>query len=245
MMSRSVVVQDDPRARRRRRVLSGLAMLALFLAGLAAGGWGRVSLGIESVWENRRLRQTVVDQARQLDELRQRYSDNLTRSEIDAAALELVRQELAQQRETIAELEKGIQFYKGLMAPGDTVDGVSVHSVDFKPGANGRRYQFRVLVQQSSRKHELLSGTLAVTLHGTENDVPVSYELFQLSEQVPDQEIRLRFKYFQAIDGEIVLPEDFVPLTISTRTQSTRPRSASIEQEFPWAAQERISHARQ
>ena len=244
MMSRSVVVQDDPRQRRRRSVFLVLGMVLLFIAGVLLGSWGTLRLGMESAWENRRLRQTVVDQAAAMDALHQRYSDSTTRGEVDTAALELVRVELAQQRETIAELEKGIQFYRGLMAPGELVDGLSVHSVDFTPGNEDQRYQFRVLVQQSSRKHDLLTGVLTVQLHGTVAGEPMSYDLSDLSEQIPNAEIRLRFKYFQAIDGEIVLPRGFVPLTVSTRTESNRPRRASVDQEFPWSTQERISHAR-
>ncbi|MEM0955837.1 MAG: DUF6776 family protein [Pseudomonadota bacterium] len=243
MMSRSVVVQDDPRKRRRKQAVLALVLPLLFLCGVLLGNSGSLNLGLGSAWENRHLRQTIVEQADTIDALRQRYSDSATRGEIDAAALELVRVELAQQRETIAELEKGIQFYRGLMAPGELVDGVSVHSVDFKPGADENRYQFRVLVQQSSRKHDLLTGVLTVKLHGTVAGEPITYELSDLSEQVPSSEIRLRFKYFQAIDGEIVLPRDFVPVTVSTRTESSRPRRASLEQEFRWSTQERISHA--
>lgn len=245
MMSRSVVVQDDPRLRRRRRLLATVGVLALFVIGLAIGSYGSLYLGLESSWENRKLRETVVTQAGQLEELRQWKADNETRREIDRAALELVRQELAVQQETIAELEKGVHFYRGLMAPGDLSEGLSVHSIDLTRGLDDGVFQFRILVQQSSRKHELLTGTLNVVVSGVQNGVQVAYSLSDLSEQVPSPDIRLRFKYFQAIDGELQLPAGFQPVTVSASARSNKPRRAQVETEFPWSVQERISHVGQ
>ena len=245
MTSRSVVVQDDPALRRRRRIFAAVGIVLLFMLGIGIGGYGSLYVGLENAWENRTLRETVVNQARELEALRQWKTDNETRREIDRAALELVRQELAEQQETIAELEKGIHFYRSLMAPGEVADGLSVHSVDLKPGMEERSYQFRILVQQSSRKHELLTGTLNIIVHGTEGGQQVAYNLSDLSEQVPSPDIRLRFKYFQAIDGELELPRGFEPLSVNASARSKTPRRVQVQKEFPWSVQERISHVGQ
>lgn len=244
MNTRSIVIQDDPRSRRRRRIRLTLAALGVFLAGVLLGGYGNLYLGLESAWENRDLREQIVSQARQLESLRQWKSDAETSQEIDRAALELVRLELAEQQEAIAELEKGVHFYRSLMAPGEQAEGLSVHSIDLKPGPNNDRYQFRILVQQSARKHNLLTGTLQILVHGDENGQEKAYNLSELSEQVPDPEIRLRFKYFQAIDGELELPAGFTPRTVSAAARATKPRRVNIEKEFPWSVQEKISDVR-
>ncbi|MEP5766165.1 MAG: DUF6776 family protein [Halieaceae bacterium] len=245
MMSRSVVVQQDPRAHRRRQLLLGLACLGLFLVGIAIGGSGSLFLGIESAVENRRLREDIVSQAQQLDALRQWKIDNITRSEIDEAALELVRQQLAIQQETITELEKGVRFYKSLMAPDEIAEGLSVRSIDIKPNPDSSKYQFRILVQQSARKHALLTGTLKVSVYGQQDGAEKSYNLSDLSEQVPSDDIRLRFKYFQAIDGELELPAGFSPQLVKASARSVKPRRASFEKEFTWSVQEKISHVGQ
>ncbi len=244
MTSRSIVIQDDPRQRRQRRIRLGLAALGVFATGVLLGGYGNLYLGLESAWENRDLREQIVAQARDLETLRQWKSDAETRREIDRAALELVRNELAEQQEAIAELEKGVHFYRSLMAPGEQSEGLSVHSIDLKPGQDADRFQFRILVQQSSRKHNLLTGTLKILVHGSEDGQEAAYNLSELSDQVPDPEIRLRFKYFQAIDGELALPAGFVPRAVSAAARSTKPRRENVEREFPWSVQEKISDVR-
>ena len=245
MMSRSVVVQDDPRRRGRRRLWFILALLATFLLGVVASNYSSLYLGMEAALENRQLRADIIDQAIELEELRQWQINNRTRRDIDKAALELVRQELASQQEAISELERGLRFYKSLMAPGEVAEGLSVRSVDIKPGPDPERFEFRILVQQSARKHELLTGTLSVEVIGEENGVSRSYKLSDLSEQVPSADIRLRFKYFQAIDGELVLPAGFTPRMLRASARSTKPSRAEFTNEFPWSIQEKLSHVGQ
>lgn len=235
MNTRSIVIQDDPALRRRRRLLLGLGALVLFVLGALVGAWGNLYLGLESAWENRQLRGQIVSQARQLEQLRQWKSDAETRRQIDRAALEMVRNELAEQQEMITELEKGVHFYRSLMAPGELAEGLSVHSIDLKPGVDDT-YQFRILVQQSSRKHQLLTGNMKVLVHGELKGEHIAYNLSDLSEQVPEADIRLRFKYFQAIDGELKLPEGFSPTVVSTTARSNKPKRAVVQKDFPWTS---------
>jgi hypothetical protein len=242
MMSRSVVVQHDPVRHRRRGLLAFVILVVVFLIGLVGGGFS----GYQMLWsvaaENAELKERVIVQARLLEELQQWQADNSTRGEVDSATLELVRQELASQQEMIAELDRGIRFYKSLMAPGELAEGLNVRSVDLMAGELPGRYQFRVLVQQSARKHELLTGTLNVRLLGSSDGAAVEFDLSELSAEVPKADIRLRFKYFQAIDGEMELPAGFIPKLVRVSAKSTKPRRSEISEEFPWSVQEKLSH---
>ena len=244
-MRRSVVVQQHPEQKRRRLLALGLSLLAVFVFGLVVGGTASQLRYMEEAMENRELLEQLSAQARQLEELMQWRTNNETRREIDAAALEMVRRELAAQQETIAELERGIRFYKSLMAPGELAEGLSIRGVDVSPVEENGRYPFRILVQQSARKHELLTGLLRVTLVGSNEEDIVEHDLAALSEQVPGTDIRLRFKYFQAIDGELALPQGFAPEVVRVSATSTKPRRSEISEEFPWPVQEKLSHVGQ
>jgi hypothetical protein len=245
MMSRSIVVQHDPVRARRRLLLVWVTIPALFFAGLLVGGYSSYRMLWSATEENGQLHERVVVQARQLDNLRQWQADNSTRREIDAAALELVRQELASQQEMIAELDRGIRFYKSLMAPDEQAEGLSVRGIDLIADEKSGRFQFRILVQQSARKHEVLTGSLSASLVGARDGKAVVFDLSELSIQVPSADIRLRFKYFQAIDGELELPEGFVPQLVRISAKSTKPRRVELSEEFPWSVEEKFSHVGQ
>ncbi len=244
MTSRSVVVQEDPRRRQRLRVLAVLVVLGTFIAGVVLGVAG-VNLQLSIAQEKRDLQERIVFMSGQVEELQQWQSNNQTRRDIDATALELVRRELAAQQETIAELERGIKFYKSLMAPGELQEGLSVHGIDIFPENEPGHYQFRILVQQSTRKHQLLTGSLNVWVVGELDGEIARFDLSSLSEDVPNANIRLRFKYFQAIDGALTLPQGFTPQVVQMSAKSTKPRRSEISAEIPWAVQEKISHVGQ
>ena len=244
MTSRSVVVQEDPRRRRRLRVLAVLVVLGTFVAGVVLGVAG-VNLQLSIVQEKIDLQERMVFLSAQVEELQQWQSNNQTRRDIDAAALEMVRLDLASQQQTIAELERGIKFYKSLMAPEELQEGLSIRSIDIFPENEPGHYQFRILVQQSTRKHQLLTGSLNVWVVGELDGEMTRLDLSSLSEDVPNANIRLRFKYFQAIDGALSLPQGFIPQVVQMSAKSTKPRQSEISEEFPWAIQEKISHVGQ
>jgi hypothetical protein len=245
MMKRSVVVQEHPRHRFRLLLLTSLSLLVCLVAGVLIGSFGSLELQWSMRQENSLLREQVMQQELHLEELQQWRADNQTRRGIDAAALELVRQDLASQQETIAELGRGIKFYKSLLAPGELAEGLNIRSIDvISPGEPGR-YQFRILVQQSARKHQLLTGSLNVWLVGELDGQESRFELSSLSEDVPNADIRLRFKYFQAIDGEMVLPAGFIPQLVRISANSKKPRRSEVSKDIPWSVQEKISHVGQ
>jgi hypothetical protein len=214
--------------------LAALLVLASLLLGLLLGRWGGANLELLQSEETALLRDQVALLEQQLAALRQLHANSQTRNEVDDVALELVRAELAQQRQTIAELEQGLRFYRSLMAPEEISRGLSVRSFDIQPGSSARHYLFRLVVQQQARKHEQVSGELTVLIEGELGGEPASLELSALSEQVPRPGIRLRFKYFQAIEGELVLPEGFHPYRVAISGEATKPRSEEISGSFAW-----------
>ena len=49
--------------------------------------------------------------------------------------------------------------------------------------------------------------------------------------------MRLRFKYFQNIEGELVLPDNFVPDRLQVAAVSVEPVEKSINQNFSWVVE--------
>ena len=131
------------------------------------------------------------------------------------------------------------------MAPEEQAEGLTISTFDGVPGTHEGHYQFRILVQQSARRHNLVSGTLKVNLVGTRGGAEEVIELSKLTEDVPSSDIRLRFKYFQAIDGDLDIPEGFIPLRFEVVAKSSKPKKAQVTKTFPWSVQEKLTHVGQ
>lgn len=127
------------------------------------------------------------------------------------------------------------------MAPAEISQGLSLRALELV-ALEGSRYAYRIVAQQEARKHQLLKGTLAARVFGMLGEEQVSYPLSELSDDVEDIAIVLRFRYFQAIEGEITLPPGFEPGGVSVVASASTPRKAEARAEFPWHVQERFTH---
>jgi hypothetical protein len=166
------------------------------------------------------------------------------KAEVDRGALELLRAEMADNKEQIAALEEGLLFYRTLMTTqGEGIaEGLSLRDVELVDAGDGRRYAFRIVAQQETREYSTLKGSLWVRIYGLRDGREVSYELAQLSEDVGDEAIALRFRYFQSIEGMLILPDGFEPRGVRLIARARAPRRMEAVAEFPWPDQERLMH---
>ncbi|MFD1216038.1 MULTISPECIES: DUF6776 family protein [Microbulbifer] len=156
---------------------------------------------------------------------------------IGEQASESVREELVQKENQIAELKQEISFYRGIMAPSEGSEGVSIGRFSISQAEDGHRYQYKLLVQQSSARHQVVTGAARFTIIGKEGEEIRRYALADLSEQVESESIPLRFKYFQNIEGELQLPEGFEPEGVELSLKSSKRRGFNIDQRYGWLVQ--------
>lgn len=225
-------------------VVLGLALAAsiVLLAGFLLGRQAAFSgSGIDPVKyreQGKALRAALAESA----ELNRQVGVMAARHDVDRAALELVRQELAEQKELIAGLEEGVRFYRSLMTPGEIAQGFSLRSIELVLRDEPGRYGFRIVAQQEARKHSTLQGELYAEITGQQAGQARSYPLFELSPDIEHSVLPLRFRYFQSIEGDLVLPEGFEPQAVSVVATVTAPRKAEVREQYPWQVQERFTH---
>ncbi|NND69093.1 MAG: hypothetical protein HKN19_15995 [Halioglobus sp.] len=175
---------------------------------------------------------TALEQS--LRKARAELEVSTTRHDVDRQALQMVRAELAAQKNEIAALEEDLRFYRGLMAPETTDALISLVPPEITYGATPGEYSYRIVVLQRARKHEWASGSVAIAVSGTGIDGPVSYALAELSEGVTENDLELGFRYFQAVEGELSLPQGFQPLAIEIAATVQKPRKLQLKERYPW-----------
>ena len=163
-----------------------------------------------------------------------------TRHAVDRRALELVRSEMAAEKERMADLEEGISFYRSMVVSDGLGSGLSLRRPEIVPGAIPGRLRYRFFVQQKERDYEMVEGTLSVEVFGVNGENEVRYPLSELSSDFDDKAATLHFRYFQAIEGELVLPQGFEPKGISLVARASKPRKSKVKEQFPWELQERF-----
>lgn len=231
-----VVVPHNPR-RLPLLVLAWLIsiLLALAVAVTSTSIYSRAKIKDLQMQSADLYSQLQASEARSV-ELQQQVTNYRLSSDIDKQASQDVRKTVVELQNRITALEEEISFYRGLMDPSSSQQGVGFGEVLITQSADSERFQYRVVVQQVAANHKLFSGSLVVALVGRVNGQQQTLSLSSVSEQVADKSIKLRFKYFQIIEGDILLPKGFVPEALEMEINAGR--QGVVSKQFDWQIQE-------
>ncbi|SHH94033.1 DUF6776 family protein [Ferrimonas marina] len=141
---------------------------------------------------------------------------------------------MARQRGTMEEMERELAFYRNIMAPEKTADGVHIHDLVVDETASAQRFRFRLVLSQQKIRNSTVRGTAQVTLDGSQNGKARSLKLTELGGD--EERLAFSFRYFQELEGSLKLPDGFVPERIRVNLRlpaSGNQRAASAETAFP------------
>lgn len=213
--------------------------LLLFVGIAFAAGLAVSAIGYMPVQHERDA--LLADQQR----LQQQYQDalhKLAACEVDTNVLRnsktALRRSLDEQQQQLAEQDKALGFYRQLMVADTPKEGLDLNAFSLIPLAVANQYLYRFTFVQYARNHALLNLALSIDVRGTQNGEERSYPLSQLLVAGTELPERLRFKYFQVVEGTLTLPVDFQPGTIILRAVSSAKNAAPWEREVNWQLQE-------
>lgn len=177
--------------------------------------------------------------AEQLALVEQQLENSKVASQVDQQANEDVRKEVLSFKDEIARLTEENNFYRGLMAPNEKSSGLVMGAVELVAGGAERTYSYKVVVQQLATRHNLLSGSIRIDIVGVEGGLEARYSLMALSPEVGSESVKLRFKYFQVLEGSLILPEGFAAegLEIEAKVGGKKPQMVS--KKYGWLVEER------
>ncbi|MDQ2075720.1 DUF6776 family protein [Marinimicrobium sp. ABcell2] len=225
-----------------RTIVLWLSVIILGAALVAASFyWGfhqGSSIQAGAVTERNELRKQVAALTAESEALQQQVVNLRLGSQVDHKASEQVRSQVIALKEEITALQEDISFYRGIMAPEKSRSGLVIGSLNVIGTGVPRQYEYKVVVQQLATNHQVLAGHLNFNIIGWRNGEQETIPLHQLSEQVDGANIRLRFRYFQNIEGRLMLPDDFEPERIELTARSSGNNPQTAEKKFGWLVQE-------
>ena len=99
-----------------------------------------------------------------------------------------------------------------------------------------RAWSVRLVLVQAMTHDRKVSGTVVMTIAGTENGEARTYQYTELTPDDADGTWAFSFRYFQDFDREIILPDGFEPSEVTISVQSRTRSIASIEESFSWSS---------
>ncbi|MDO6712460.1 hypothetical protein Q4567_17125 [Aliiglaciecola sp. 2_MG-2023] len=155
--------------------------------------------------------------------------------EVQRLAVKKSQQMLEQGLANEAKLKEEIQFYQRVMAPELEQDGFVIEAFEIKKSLSDRAYWFELVLMQQDKIKNVVKGSIEVSIIGSEAGKPKQYNLSELVTQ-ESSELSFSFKYFQTIQGEMILPENFSPekILVKTKIFQFKRKRGELERTFDW-----------
>jgi hypothetical protein len=139
---------------------------------------------------------------------------------------------LAERDEEISALRADVAFYERLVGSTSQRRGLTVHGLRLQSQGEGA-WHFTATLTQTLNRAAVSSGTLTMAVEGSRNDSLERLAWGDLRQLDDAPGVEYSFKYFQQVDGDLILPGDFKPLRVIVRLEP--PRGQAVEQSFTWA----------
>lgn len=181
--------------------------------------------------------QAELQQAQaELTDLRQQLANATVGAQVDRQSSEAIRQEIAGYKQQLSQQQEQISFYRSLMAPTDGKEGLAIGDLDYTATGQPNQYQFRLKMLQLANKDENaeFEGGWHYKLVGKLNGEWRNYELKDLVTGFDPAQLKLKFKYFQTLNGLVTLPQGFVPEYTELEAKAEG-RGLSVNKRFKWA----------
>lgn len=180
--------------------------------------------------ELERSRAELTDLQDRVERLRQRNAVSHRSDQTSRAANQAVQETLAARDEEIAQLRADVAFYERLVGGSSQRQGLAVHSLDLQPTGDGA-WRYTVTLTQNLKKASVSKGQISLRVDGVRDGKLSTLEWGDLLQapQAPLQDFS--FKYFQQLEGSVMLPPGFTPHRVRVQLKSDGRQS---EQVFPW-----------
>ena len=153
--------------------------------------------------------------------------------ELATLETESITNTLGEQKKELEVQQELLSFYERVVAPEKTDEGFAIEGVEvFKLSDN--TYQLRLVLLQSKQQKAVINGSLDIAVVGQRNGEVITLKSGESSLLAED--IKYRFRFFQAVNVTLTIEEDINPETISfsTTVYQYKTRKGNYEISVPW-----------
>ena len=212
---------------RRGPVIAGIAVaIALVL-----GGWG-LWRGLAGGAGDEATPAQARAQQRRIESLEQQVATLSRSDQISRDANRDLQATLSERDEEIAGLRADVAFYERFVGATAQRRGLSVHELTLQP-QDEQAWHFTATLTQNLNRGAVNAGRLLVSVEGTEAGKLRRLAWSDLRQQPNAPGVPYSFKYFQQVEGDLLLPPGFKTVRVIARVVPQG--GAAVEQSFPWA----------
>ena len=221
----------------RRRAIKA-AFLAALLAVVAYLGaeYGRVDAAMDisrTTDERNTFRQQAESLSRENAGLRDRAAILERAAQVERQAYSHVDETLRDLQDQILDLKEELAFYRGIVTTSGKTRGLAIQSFKLEPNGQDGEYRYKLVLTRAMKNDKVTRGLVSLTVSGEQEGNPRDLTLRDLTGQ-GQAELKLNFRYFQRLEGQLALPQGFVPHRILVSVTTTGKKRSRVEKTYDW-----------
>lgn len=170
----------------------------------------------------------------QMKELQAQVVKQEQAGSVDRLALQDLRVNIGRLREQISQLEEDVLFYKQIADSGRSETGLVVSQLDLIATEQADHFLYKIKFAQKGIAENTIEGYANIAVSGVKDDMELTLPLGALSNSMQGENIKLRFRSFQDVEGEITLPYGFEPSRMEILAVTEEPDSKTLQKNFSW-----------
>jgi len=155
---------------------------------------------------------------------------------IDSTTNKEMLKSLAEKEQEVKTLNEELSFYKKIVSPEGFDEGLGIDSFSMDYAENVNEYNYKLVLTQVGGGSLEARGTVLLRVQGTQDGFEKVLEWWDLR---PDSSLPMPsfgFKYFQRMDGKIILPDGFIARVVLVKIIPDSTSLKSSEQSYTWDA---------
>ncbi len=217
------------------------AFLVLLAMSVVVSVWYAFDRGRLSAGFNRsEARERIAEQARRItgleeerSTLRQRVAVLERSSQIDRTAVNEMKAQLKGFQQQRLDQERELAFLRSIVSTETKKPGLRLQGFQLEATGGARSYSYRFTVSQVLKNIGLATGRIRITIDGSQAGKARLLSLQEVTAEAKDS-LKMRFRYFQKVEGLIQLPQGFSPDSFNVEVKPSNKKLAPIAQNFKW-----------
>jgi len=203
---------------------------------IVASHWYVYRIGLDQV-DVANLENEKKELQQQIGAMRQRneiLKESIARAErqlqIDATAYAEISTTLEKSAKQINELHEELIFYRSIISPLDNRAGIQIQELSIQRSVAQHQYHYTLVLIQALKHDKLVHGVVNINVEGVQE----GKKKLLKSAEIGIQSDRVKFKYFQNLEGVIELPGNFMPVRVQVSVRTSRKNARILERWYPW-----------
>lgn len=223
-----------PRYSPRTKMIIASTIAFLVIVGSAGiYNYGLNTAGFQKMLASKAVSQ-LEDKITRLESENQELREGLARAErtlqMDQTAYKDLDRSLQASSGEIARLREELNFYRNIISPPNKKAGLRIQSLNIEKAKKASHYRYKLVLIQALKHDYTIYGHAKFEVSGLQAGKNTVLN-FPGSGAKP---VRVNFRYFQDVEGELELPLNFQPKQIKVSVTTTGRGAQTVEQTYEW-----------